>query len=349
MMGKKVIRVLAIVLVVVLLAAGALYMRRFDQRDNDRMQALYAEVEPLQRERETLVAQRNQMDSDYALLMRDPATVEILFRELSEDLFSEAYPVMRDHGIVGTVGLSISQFPTRHKQISLEQFNHLIKDGWGTCLVFEPDYTLSSWLNQMEDQVDRLGIARPTAIYFPDNSYNEAMLDVLREHEIHTIILPGETGRVVSVTDLKGEFWFTVAMPWNYTGVNADTDLLSHTDGANLTYTVSFTSLWDAFDKASFTSMLDSWNDKLEMVDPIEAANQSGGLYSETETTEQKLQKPLIKPTTFDNAKLLHLQAQDTENAQVAEIIAKQQELDARIAALDEEIRAIYDRWQIDS
>ena len=95
--------------------------------------------------------------------------------------------------------------------------------------------------------------------------------------------------------------------------------------------------------------MLDSWNDKLEMVDPIEAANQSGGLYSEAETTEQKLQKPLIKPTTFDNAKLLHLQAQDTENAQVAEIIAKQQELDARIAALDEEIRAIYDRWQIDS
>ena len=175
------------------------------------------------------------------------------------------------------------------------------------------------------------------------------MSEILLEHGLSTVILPGEAGRAVAVTSVQDSLWYTVAMPWNYTGVNADMDLLARTDGANLAYTVSFSSLWDAFDTGSFTSTMDSWEDMIEKADPIETATQASGLYEETETTEQRLEKPQIKPATFENAKELHLQAQDSESAQAAELLARQQELDARIAELDEQIRAIYDRWQIGS
>lgn len=288
MTAKRIIRVLAIILVLVLIGAGGLYLLRYDQQDKDKMKELYAQVEPLQRQREALVAERAQLDSDYALMMRDPATVQIIFRELDDKLFADAYPVMRDHGIVGIVGLSIAQYPGRHHQLSQEQYLHLLKDGWGSCYVFEKGYSLNSWLYQMEAFVDRDHYERPTAIFFPDNTYKEEMLDILREHGVSTVILPGETGRAVSVADLQGEFWYTTAMPWNYTGVNADMDLLARTDGANLVYTVSFSNLWDAFDKDAFSAMLDSWEDKLEKEDPFETV-QSGGLYAESETTEQKL------------------------------------------------------------
>ena len=344
---RRIIRILAILLVLLLIAAGGWYLLRFDRQDNARMRELYTQVEPLQREREALAVQRKQLDSDYALMMRDPASVQILFRELDAKLFSDVYPVMRDHGTVGVVGLSIAQYPGRHHQISPEQYQHLIKDGWGNCYVYEKGYSLNSWLVQMEAFLDRDGLTRPTAIYFPDNTYSETMLDILRKHGVTTVVLPGETGRAVSVTDPLGEFWYTVAMPWNYTGVNADMELLSRTDGANLTYTMSFSNLWDAFDKEAFTAVLDSWADMLEKEEI--GVVQNGGLYAETESTEELLEKPLIRPCTYEKAKEMHVQLQSSENAQAAELLEKQQELDAQIAALDEQIRELYDQWQIGS
>ena len=57
-MVKRIIKILAILLVLLLIAAGGWYLLRFDRQDNARMRELYTQVEPLQREREALAAQR---------------------------------------------------------------------------------------------------------------------------------------------------------------------------------------------------------------------------------------------------------------------------------------------------
>ena len=88
-------------IVIAILAGGFLYVRNVDQQDKQRMRDLYAEVEPLQRQREALIAERDRLETEYTLQMRDVGTVELLFRQLNVSIFTDVYPQMRDRGIVG--------------------------------------------------------------------------------------------------------------------------------------------------------------------------------------------------------------------------------------------------------
>ena len=61
----------ALLLVIAILGAGVYYMREMEQDDSRNLKELYSEVEPLQRQREALVAERDSLEVDYALQMRD--------------------------------------------------------------------------------------------------------------------------------------------------------------------------------------------------------------------------------------------------------------------------------------
>ena len=92
--------------------------------------------------------------------------------------------------------------------------------------------------------------SRPaTAIYFSEASdYNPEQMDpILKAHGIDTVILDADDGRSLAFTEV-GDIWVTGAMPWSYTGVSNDIEYLARTDGGNLTFTVSFTDLWDQLD-----------------------------------------------------------------------------------------------------
>ena len=127
-------RILLLVLVLALLAGGFYYVRRVDAQDQSQIRNLYAEVEPLQQEKEALEKQRAALVEEYDILLRDPSTVQLLFRELEEEIFTEVYPIMRDRGIKGVLGLSLRQFPGQYKKLSMNQFNRLTMDGHLPCL-----------------------------------------------------------------------------------------------------------------------------------------------------------------------------------------------------------------------
>ena len=86
-------KAIALFVVLAILVAGGLYLIRTEQLDNERMRNLYTEAEPLEREREALQAELNSLDADYSLRMRDYGTVEILFTDLSAQIYTEAYPI----------------------------------------------------------------------------------------------------------------------------------------------------------------------------------------------------------------------------------------------------------------
>ena len=78
-------KAIALLIVIAILAGGFLYVRNVDQQDKQRMRDLYAEVEPLQRQREALIAERDRLETEYTLQMRDVGTVELLFRQLPSE------------------------------------------------------------------------------------------------------------------------------------------------------------------------------------------------------------------------------------------------------------------------
>lgn len=341
-------KALALILVLALFGAGGYYLYQVEHEDKQTMKDLYSEVEPLQREREALVTERDGLELDYALQMRDVGTVQLLFKELDERLFTEVYPLMRDRGIVGVLGINTKQYPGVLKEMTLDQYNRLMMDGWGSCLIYEKGQTFPYWYNMIAGWFTRDKLTMPTAIFFPEGTYDSSFDPLLIEKGINTVILPAEDGRSTTVTPLNGEIWFTGAMPWNYTGVTTDTELLARTNGANLTFTISFTNLWDAYEQGPFIRILDAWASMLDVDDPLEDLVQPTPTPNPSltgETPQDELLKPLMKASSYETARASHLEAEENNDALQAELESRKAALDEQIAALDAQIREIYDRW----
>lgn len=347
MTAKKVI---ALILVVLLLGACVYYLRSVEREDRNNMRDLYSEVEPLQRQREALAAERDGLEFNYALQMRDVGTVQLLIRELDGSVYTDIYPLMRDRGIVGVLGISTKQLPGTDRKLSIAQYTRLLKDGWGSCLVYEKDYDLAYWYNIISGSMTAMGLDMPTTIFFPDATYKPEMDETLTGLGIQIVVLAAEDGRSSTVTPVDGELWFTGAMPWNYTGVAVDTELLARTDGANLTFTMSLTNLWDVYEEESFERILDSWVGMLDVDDTLETLSQNSkpantGDPNAPLTQEDELLKPRLKACSYETARELHLTAMEKNSALQKEFEDRQKQLDDEIAALDEQIREVYDRW----
>ena len=341
-------KVIALLLVIALLAGGLYYLRLTDQQDKKRMRELYTAVEPLQREREALIAERDSLAADYAMQMRDAGTIELLFRELNKEIFTDVYPLMRDRGIVGVLGVCTQQYPGFKGKMTIEEYSRLLKDGWGSCFIYEKVGKLEDWLKDLTYLLEHDGLPAPRAIYFPDNTYNDSMEQTLIQCGIETVVHSADDGHSATVTSLKGPIWHTGAMPWNYTGVNSDTDLLARTNGANLVFTVSFKNLWDAYEEDAFVKVLDNWVSMLESDDaPQNAAEptsmpQNGSLTADP-GSESPL--PLLKVLTLEAARQIHAEAEAKNDELTNEQARREAALNKQIDDLDAQIRELYDQW----
>ena len=339
-------KAIAMILVIALLGAGVWYLHEMEEQDQRHMQSIYTSVEPLQRERDALIQERDGLELNYALMMRDVATVQLLFREMRVELFTDVYPIMRERGITGILGLSDEEYPGYGGRINVTQYGRLMMDGWSSCYIYtfkSTAHLLDTWLVKLENRLDSNGFAHPTAIYFPNDVYLNEYDEILLLHGIQTVITDAEDGHSSTVTDMSGDIWFTGAMPWNYTGVSSDIDLLARTDGANITFTISFSNIWDTYEKASFTSMMDNWSSVLYVDDPL---NEAVPQPAEEQPADEQLQKPLLRVCDYAVARSFHQVAAQNNAVYRAEFQKRQTELDNRIAELDEQIRALYDQWQ---
>lgn len=344
-------KVIALILVIGILGGVFYYVRRVDQQDKLRMRELYSAVEPLQKEREALVSERDSLTAEYALQMRDVGTVELLFLELDERVYTEIYPKMRNQGIVGVLGINKHQFPGLADNLTVDQYNRLLKDGWGSCFVFENGLStvgFKSWYKLLCDWMGNKGLSIPTAIYFPENTYDSSLDDTLIECGIQTVIVNAGDGHSATVTSLDEDIWLTGAMPWNYTGVSSDTSLLARTDGANLTFTVSFTNLWDAYEEKAFDKVIDDLVSLLASDDILQSAaepTQTPQGQSMTAKAEDQLLKPLLRVVTFEQALKQHKDAEANNASLSVEQMNRESALNKQIEELDAKISALYEQW----
>ncbi len=365
-------KAIALFLVLAIMAAGGLYLIRAERLDNERMRNLYAEAEPLEREREALQAELNSLDADYSLRMRDYGTVEILFTDLSAQIYTEAYPIMRERGVVGTIGINYRLYPgTGYNRLNVSDINTLLSDGWGLCLLYENSTWggFTNWFNQFANSLQLNKLPVPTSIYFVNNIYDQSMDAELAACGITTVIINAVNGQTGTVSSVDRDIWLTVAMPWNYTGVGTDTELLGRTDGGNLCFLMSFTETWDktknknvdSEEKASFTAILDSWQDMLYTRSPLDDLEQLGPkpymyldandkdtlneLYLDSLTPEEQLLLPKFRSANFDAARNFHLDTATANDTLSQERESRRAELTSQIAELDTKISEIYERW----
>ena len=375
-------KIIGIILVLAIMAGGGFYLIRTEHAEDERMRNLYEAVEPLEREREALQTELAGLDTEYALKMRDYSTVEILFTQLDYQIISEVYPVMRDHGVVGVLGLSYTEFPNFPNRLKAEEVSRLVADGWGICIMYDTPW--GNFKNQYSSFCRNLasyGIPAPVSIYFPETSsssfYDSSMDQMFIDCGIKTVILPASDGRSHTVTDPTGELWFTYAMPWYYTGASTDLELLGRTDGGNLCFTMKLTEIWDknktknveSNEAISFKEIMDSWvkNGWVYDDDPLKDYETVGPtpymyvdtndkdqvhdvlqeMYINTLTPEQELLLPRFRSVNFDVARENHIRA--TTDKVLLQAQKEQSELNIqnRISSLEEQIRSIYAMYNV--
>ena len=363
-------RIIALVLSLLVLAAAVVYLLKAEKEESGKVSSLYAQVEPLERERQALQEELNTLEASYALKTRDYGTVEILFPKMDPQVYSEAYPIMRDQGVVGVLGFSNTSLPNQYSTMKLEEVNRLLSEGWGLCYVYETSWQgLEAWLKNMNAYITSYKLPAPEAIYFKNTAYDrETMEAVLKEAGIRTVILDASSGRYGTVTDATADPWYTGAMPWNYTGFATDVELLGRTDGANVCYVLTFSENWDpslnpygqrdkeSEEKAAFKEILESWKtmiyeesplDELDKIEPIYLGNNSDEAmqqyYYNSLTTDQQLLLPRFRVANMEDARAFHVEAAEGNKQIQNELDQKKADLQGQIDDLSERIRALYD------
>ena len=366
-MIKNIIRILALILVVAALYFGRQYMYKLEGEDSARIAQLYSQAEPLEREREELTQQRDNLPKQYALEFRDYATTELFFPKMENLIYNQAYPLMRERNIVGVLGISPSTYPDNWNTLTKDQVKALLADGWGMCMVYE--YAWGDWnyfFNTVEALCTAYEIPMPDSIYYPGNDYKPEDDAILKEHGVKTVIVKASDGRSGTVMDVTADLWFTGAMAYGYTGYDIDLELLGRTDGGNLTYTVTLTGEWvdkngkskETKEEKAFTDFLDKLKEYLYFESPLDSMEQVASassvfvnqsdkeelyeLYLQELSPDQKALLPRVRETTYEQARDFHLNGNENSQEKKAEMDAKIAELDAKIAELDTQLEAIY-------
>ena len=365
-------KVFGLLLILIILAAGGIYLLMIERADDDRMRSLYTEVEPLEREREALIEEKNNLDTEYATKMRDYATVEVMFEHLNSQIISDVWPVMRSRGVVGVVPLSYIEVPSYYGKMTWDDIKTLLGDGWGMYFIADAATSdIGTWVTNLKHNFEMNQLPAPTTIYFPNGNYDPSMDEALQKAGIRTVVTKASDGRSNTVTDFTAPLWKTGAMPFGYTGSTTDLELLGRTDGANLALTLSLDIAMDQQKKKavineaqlkSIIETLDSWKDLLYVDNPLDQMEQVGptpniylntnddevlhDLYLDSLTDAQKLLLPKFRSVNFENALNLHLDMAAKLNDLGFERAKQEALLDSRIKELEAQIAETYARYE---
>ena len=366
-------KVFGLLLILIILAAGGIYLLMIEKADDDRMRSLYTEVEPLEREREALIEEKNNLDTEYATKMRDYATVEVMFEHLDTQIISDIGPIMRSRGVVGVLPISYIEVPSYYGKMTWDEIRTLLGDGWGMYFIADAATSdIGTWVTNLKHNFELNQLPAPTTIYFPNGNYDPSMDEALQKAGIRTVVTKASDGRSNTVTDFTAPLWKTGAMPFGYTGSTTDLELLGRTDGANLALTLNLDIAVDQQKKkavvneaqlASIIETLDAWKDMLYDDNPLDQMEQVGptpniylntnddevlhDLYLESLTDAQKLLLPKFRSVNFENALNLHLDMAAKLNDLGFERAKQEALLDRRIKELDAQIAEVYARYEV--
>ena len=366
-------KVFGLLLILIILAAGGIYLLMIEKADDDRMRSLYTEVEPLEREREALIEQKNNLDTEYATKMRDYATVEVMFEHLDTQIISDVWPIMRSRGVVGVLPISYIEVPSYYGKMTWDDIKTLLGDGWGMYFIADAATSdIGTWVTNLKHNFELNQLPAPTTIYFPNGNYDPSMDEALQKAGIRTVVTKASDGRSNTVTDFTAPLWKTGAMPFGYTGSTTDLELLGRTDGANLALTLNLDIAMDQQKKKavineaqlkSIIETLDSWKDLLYEDNPLDQMEQVGptpniylntnddevlhDLYLDSLTDAQKLLLPKFRSVNFENALNLHLDMAAKLNDLGFERAKQEALLDSRIKELDAQIAEVYARYEV--
>lgn len=305
---------LCLLLLIVLLIVDSQERESRQQRD-----LVLRQAEPLERQRDELVARRDRLEREYYDQSLGRATEQLLFLELDPLLMEEVFPTLQERQITGVLGLYAGNFPGEEGKIHRDELQSLLSAGWEICLVYQGGESFSAWDRAMTERLQQEGLSKPDTLYFPEDSYDPALEAEILSCGYHTVVHHGENRMDTHAKDVTEGLWFIGAHPWNYTGVKDNLTDLVRSRGEHC-YTVRFSAGREEYETKAFSSMLDF--------------------------VESFRKKEMLAITGFGQARLLHDSNQNGQKAAEEAWKQEDQELQRQILELNRQIQEIYEQWK---
>ncbi len=321
----KKISIIACILLSAVLAGGVWSMWQNDMQQSAHNADIDIEARPLRLQINDLENQMKDLEEEYEIKMKGTASVQLVFVELDEALYTDAYPLMED--IPGVLALSDTDFFGTEGNITRSQFDELLNAGWSYCLNWDGKDNLRTWLTVMQGKLQNAGLEMPDTLYFAAESYSSKMDAILEEYGIKTAVHHGEESLPLITTaedetdsNLSAAIWRPGSKTWNYSGVKDEIARLIHQKG-NLAFTISFRQeddiqKDDIWEETQFTNILSCISDYIK----------SGDLLA----------------TDFSSARIQHVRDEDELSALTAELEAQKAALQEQIDQLQQQLDALY-------
>lgn len=247
----------------------------------------------------------------------EPANALLCLNAVSEETYSDIYPVLEEAGVTGVLILRNGRMPGDNYAISVGDFVEMTDHGWDYAISLEREEneTDAEWQEKVEEYTDRLrrrvGIL-PTIYCFPEGTCSEEEAAILTEEGFDTILVHQQTQQA-------GELNVIRLLPYNVPNLS---DFVSSMTGyCGLEMWVSWTDETDEtlrYSEEGLSALLDENGVALTGRDALLTLSAAQEQYEDQpEQTEQ-------------------MEDRFSEERDEAE------QIQARIAEIDDEIAALY-------
>lgn len=251
---------LVIVFVIFIITIGVLLLLFFQEDQIKKEKDVY--YGKMEQEVETFVKEKKQLETDlldlekkYDNEINGKASVELLFTDLNENIYTDIYPWMKEYGYIGTLAISPKSFPGQKDCLSMKQFKELINAGWQCCLKWDESSDINEWLSSCRELAKALEIKLVNAVYFPTGSYHSKYDEILMKEGILVVVHHNENDLLSINSKFKNDLWYSSALAWNS---NQATSILSNlmNQKGNMVYTIGSESIYEKYEEGNFIAML---------------------------------------------------------------------------------------------
>ena len=214
---KKIIITAVIVMLVIATSVAVLIDVNERRAESGRLYDLSEKYLTLSVKRDGLIAERGEYVKARDAETRRGNYVVLFFDNVSDNLMDKAYPLLSKHGYRGTIVLCDGLVPGEAGNISREDFDFLLSQGWDTAIGYSSEIDMGSkdapqiFEEYLDDYLARLeaaGIEIPITYCFEQDTYNKKFEPALKEHGFKIIRHFGETGDSFGSAYIEGEFYY---------------------------------------------------------------------------------------------------------------------------------------------
>lgn len=260
-MNKTVIKVLITLLVILLIAAGAMgaaYSIK-DNRSNlndisareERANALRRELEPLKAERQELENEQTKLKLSYSEDANGVSAFSLIFDDMSEEIYTSVFPIMKQFGYVADVAITDVSAIGAAGKLSMAHLSSLSGEGWSLSVAWDGEGDGAAHYAGIKSELEKMGLSLFPAVLYTGERFTSAQAAALRGAGVTDIFVPETSKLADELVDAENSGIIRSAA-WNREGGN-----LVILSGISLHEDVIFTAEAGGLNTPLFRSMLE--------------------------------------------------------------------------------------------